>query len=255
MGVTFSSVPEAYGTVHLLILAGTALLSSGVFFAIRRLEEKRLLRLLMILGACMIAAEVFKQWFVARYVYKGAFSTWFFPWELCSMAMYCSFLVKFLKGRAQDTVLVFLATFSLIGAIFALFFPGDMLRPQIVLFCHSFLYHAVMVIESIAAVLVLKKRAKAPFWPSIILFVCMAAVAQIVNIVSHLLIEDRRLAANMFNITPYYPSTQPVFHEIALKIGIIPEIFVFLGSIVLGSFIIYIVMYAVIGRRRRKNEA
>ena len=259
MDVQFQTPPQAYGTVHILILVGIVLLSLAVFALIRRAEEKRLIRLLGVLGACMIAAEIFKLWFVSAYVHKGVASTWFFPWQLCSMAMYCSFAVPFLKGRAQDTVLVFLSTFSLIGAVFALAFPGDMMRPQIFLFCHSFLYHAVMVVESMAAMLILKKRSKgrhyadvpkAQFWPAILLFCAMALVAEAVNVVSHIFIEDLYYCANMFNITPFYPSTQPVFHEIALAIGIIPEIILYLGAVVLGAFIVYVIMYA--GRRKRR---
>ena len=44
----------------------------------------------------------------------------------------------------------------------------------------------------------------------------------------------------MFNITPYYPSTQPVFHEIAVHLGIWTEIFVYLGLIILGAWGLYL---------------
>ena len=254
MGVTFASTPLPYGVLHLSILAAIALLVAGLCFLLRKLSEKGLLRLLFILGCAMIAAEVFKQWFVWKYVYGGALSTWFFPWQLCSMAMYCSAAVFFTKGKAQDVLLVFLATFSLVAAVFALIFPGDMMRPQILLFCHSFLYHFVMVIESVIAMILLARRKKARFWPAIVLYTAMAAVAQIINIVSHYVIGNNKLASNMFNITPFYPSTQPVFHEIALAIGVIPEIFLYLGLIVLASFGVYLLIYLFAGMKRRKKE-
>ena len=185
MGVTFSSVPEAFGLWHIIVMAATVILAAGLSLIFRRMTEEKLIRLLFILGLAMLICEVWKQWFVHRYVYEGAFSTWFFPWQLCSMAMYCSFLMPFLKGRAQDTVLVFLSTFSLIAAAAAIIFPGDMLRPQILLFCHGFLFHAAMVVESAAAMCVLARRRKAPFSPAVLLFLMMAAVAEVINVISH----------------------------------------------------------------------
>ncbi len=252
MGVTFSAVPAAFGGLHLAALGLILLLSALLFPVLKKQPEEKLLRLLGILGGGMLVTEIWKQWFVFRYVCEGALSTWFFPWQLCSMAMYLSFLCPFLKGRAQNTALAFLASFSLLAAAFALVFPGDMLRPQILLFCHSFLYHGVMVLESLAAILVLRRRRRPPFRPVLLLYLGMAAAAEGINVVSHYLIEDRALASNMFNITPYYPSTQPVFHDIALRLGILPEIVLYLGLIALGSWGLLRLVCG--GKSRVRNE-
>ncbi len=253
MGVTFSAAPAAYGGLHLAALGLILLLSALLFPILKKQPEEKLLRLLGILGAGMLVTEVWKQWFVFRCVYGGALSTWFFPWQLCSMAMYLSFLCPFLKGRAQDTALAFLGSFSLLAAVFALVFPGDMLRPQVLLFCHSFLSHGVMVLESLAAILILRRRKRPPFRPVLLLYLGMAAVAKGINIVSHYIIEDRKLASNMFNITPYYPSTQPVFHGVALRLGILPEIVIYLGLIALGSWGLFRLVCT--GKPRAEREA
>ncbi len=236
MDLRFSVVPAPYGTVHLLILAGIAAGVIGLYFVLKNRSDAALLRLLLILGCCMVLTEIWKQWFVARYVYPGVLSTWFFPWQLCSMSMYCAVLVPFLKDRAQDAVLVFLSTFSVVAAAAALLFPGDMLRPQVLLFCHSFWYHGTMLVESLAAILLLSRRKKAPFGPALLLFLAMAAVAECINVVSHAVVHDFSIEANMFHITPYYPSTQPVFHDIAVSLGILPEILIYLGVLALFSF-------------------
>ena len=239
MSVTFSETPQPYGTVHLAILFGIAAVLILVYFPLRNQSERRLIRVLFWAGLLMLLAEAWKQWFVPRYVYPGILSTWFFPWQLCSMSMYCSFLVPFLKGKAQDTVLVFLSTFSAVAALAALLFPADMMRPQILLFVHSFLYHGVMLLESITAFLILRKRKPVRFLPAALLFLAMAVVAELINVVSHHIVNDLSVEANMFNITPYYPSTQPVFHAIAVRLGILPEILIYLGVIILVSFGLY----------------
>lgn len=253
MGVEFTEIPAAFGGVHIAILIGAAALCAALWFVFRRMEDKKLIRVLFIFGAAMILAEVWKQWFVVKYVYKGGPSAWFFPWQLCSMAMYCSAAVPFLKGRAREAVLVFLASFSLVAALAALVFPGDMLRPQILLFCHSFLYHTVMVLESLIAIRLLLRRERASFLPAAGMFLVMAAVAEVINVITHALIGERGHASNMFNITPYYPTTQPVFGEIALRLGVIPEIFIYLGFITLLSFLIHVGIRAAAGRARKNT--
>ncbi|MBR4142089.1 MAG: YwaF family protein [Firmicutes bacterium] len=251
MDLTFPAVPAMFGTVHIIILVAAFLFSVRTFFRLRGMTEKDLMRFLFVAGVLMIAAEVWKQWFVHKYVYPDIRSAWFFPWQLCSMAMYCCVPLPFQKGKAQDAVLVFMATFGLIAAVFALAVPGDMMRPQVLLFCHGFLYHILMIQESLACVVILSRRAKAPFKPAAILYAGMAVVAEIVNVASHYWAGEDGLASNMFNITPYWPTTQPVFHEIALKIGIIPEILLYTALIALGALILWFLEYALTNVRRR----
>ena len=242
MDWTFSATPQPYGLVHWLMLCGIGAASTVFYLVVRKQEERKLLRLLFVLGIGMLFAEAWKQWFVVRYVYRGTPSMWFFPWQLCSIAMYVSTLAPFWKGRAQDASLVFLCTFSVVGAVFALLFPEDMMRDQILLFCHSFLYHTLMLFEAILSLCILKRRAHVPFLPALVLFFGTAAVAEVVNVCSHLLIRDIRCEANMFYITPFYPSTQPVFSEIAAHAGIFVEILVYLGCIALASFLLYLLL-------------
>ena len=240
MDKTFTVIPTQFGAVHLAILGGIILLSVGLVFLLRKQSEERLTKLIGVLGALMIVAEIGKQWFVRRYVYPNG-ATWFFPWQLCSIAMYVSFLLPFLRGKARDAALVFLGSFSLLAAAIALLVPGDMLRPQIALFCHSFTYHFVMVVESIAAICILARREKKPpFLPALWLFLITAAVSEIINVICNTFFGDRPPVANMFNITPYHPTTQPIFHQIAVSLGILPEIVIYLGLIVLASWGIYL---------------
>ncbi len=250
MNAVFEKIPEAFGTVHLLILAFALSVSAAAYFLLKRRDEKTILKLLLFLGCFMLAGEVWKQWFVSEYVYKGVKTAWFFPLQLCSMAMYCSVLVFFLKGRARNTLLVFLASYSLVAAIAALVFPGDMLRPQIALFCHSFCYHILMLIESVSAIILLSRREKQSFLPATILFICMAAAAEVVNVGSHYWFSPPDIEANMFNITPYFPSTQPVFSVLAKKLGIIPEIIIYLCTIILISFGVHSLIKLLSGKKR-----
>lgn len=239
MDIMFEKTPAMFGPLHLAILA---LIAAVAFLSVRTLKvqpAERLIRLLHIMGMIMIIMEVWKQWFVYSYIYTDGPSAWFFPWQLCSMAMYLCAVLPFLNGKAQNTALAFLASYSLLADIIALVIPSDMLRPQILLFAHGFIYHGLIIIESLIAVLILRQRRSVSFIAVIALFLEMAAVAEVINVISHHIINNIHWEANMFYITHYYPTTQPVFDQIAAELGIWPEVIIYLSCITLGSALLY----------------
>ena len=71
--------------------------------------------------------------------------------------------------------------------------------------------------------------------------------------VCHTFFGDRPPVANMFNITPYHPSTQPVFHQIAVSLGILPEIVIYLAVIILASWGLYRLLSGPKARGRGKK--
>ena len=250
MDIQFSAAPQMYGPFHLITLALIALGCIGAFFLLRRQSERALLRLIHITGAVMLLLEAWKQWFSFRYVFGGQVNLWFFPWQLCSMAMYCAFFVPFFKRRFQNTLLVFLSTFSFFAAIIALVVPSDMLRPYILLTVHGFLYHGLMIVLALAAMLTVFRREDVKFAPAVRLFLAMAAVAEIINVASHSLIGDIHREPNMFYITPYYESTQVVLHDIAVALGIPAEIIIYLTAIAVISFGFFLAEKALMKKRR-----
>lgn len=236
----FQSPPPMFGAFHILWLIVILIFNVVFYFLIKNKPEDKLIKIIHLLGVFMIFAEVWKQWFVRKYVYPGDFSMWFFPWQLCSMAMYCSFVLPYLKEKTQNVVLVFMSTFSLFAAVIALLIPSDMLRPQLIFASHGFLYHGIMITESILSIIIVRKRERVKFYPASLLFLGMAGFAEVINVASHLIINNRSLEPNMFYITPYYETTQVVLNSIARTLGIFPEIIIYLSGIIFISYLIYL---------------
>ena len=69
----------------------------------------------------------------------------------------------------------------------------------------------------------------------------MAGVAVIINTVSHIIFNNIYVEPNMFYITFSYPTTQPVFHEIAVRCGIFTEIVIYLSLITAFSYLLFII--------------
>ena len=239
MGITFNKTPVLFGTFHICALFLCILFSYLVYQFCKDKDEIYLIRVIHKCGIFMLAMEVVKQIFCYYYVFDQKINLWFFPWQLCSMCMYCSFLLPFVNRRIQNSLLIFLATYSLLAAIIALAVPADMLRPQIYLTCYSFLYHFLMIAVSIASIRIIRNRKDLIFSDSIILFLLMAVIAELINIISHQIFHDIHVEPDMFYITPYYPTTQPIFNTIALRFGIFTEVIIYLGIIIAVSYLIY----------------
>ena len=240
MGITFNKTPQLFGTFHICALLLCVLFNYIVYRFYKDKDESFIIDSIHYCGIIMIIMELVKQVFCYIYVFDRNINLWFFPWQLCSMAMYCALLIKTEHRRLQNALLIFLSTYSLIAAIVALAVPADMLRPQIYLTCYSFLYHFAMISLSIMSIIIIRKRSDLIFFDSVILFLFMALIAEVINIVSHQIFHDIHVEPDMFYITPYYPTTQPVFNTIALRFGIFTEIIIYLGLIILSSYLIYI---------------
>ena len=255
MGITFENTPQVFGIIHISALLLIAAINIILFFHLKGKDEAFLLRFLHISGGIMLAAEAFKQYFCYVYVFDRKINLWFFPWQLCSMAMYCSFFITYLKKeKDRNTMLVFLSTFSLFADIIALVLPYDMLRDQIVLTVHSFAYHGLIICQSMIAVMILSEKEKIRFFPSVSLFLFMALIAEIINVISHLIFNDIHVEPDMFYITLSYPTTQPVFHDIALRFGIIIEIIVYLSTIILFSYLLFLMEKKLFFRSSGKSQ-
>lgn len=239
MNILFENKPTLFGKYHILSLVLIVLFNIIFYYFVRNKKEKTLLNILNKLGLLMIISEVFKQWFCFKYVFDSQINLWFFPFQVCSLAMYFAFILVYLKEDKQNIILVFLATYSIFTDIMALIVPLDMLRIQVPLFIHSFAYHGLIISIAIMAILILKKRNNYNFRNSIYLFFFMAFIAEIINITSHLLFNDINREPNMFYITPFFKTTQPILSDIADRYGIIPEIIIYLFGITLVSYGLY----------------
>ena len=250
MDICFNETPAMFGIFHIAMMVLSIVVVCVFVILVKNRAEDKHLNMIKWFGIGMVLAEIWKQWFSLKYVFDGIYNMWFFPWQLCSIAMYCSVLIPFVKRKLQDTLLTFMATFSLLAAIMALLFPQDMLRLQILFTLHGFAYHIVMLLESALSILILSKRKKPSFNPVLIMFLILSIIAEIVNSFGHFVLSDRKPEPNMFQITPYYPSTQVVFSSIAKSLGVIPEIIIYLVLIIVMSYVIFRIEQKIFNRKR-----
>ena len=236
--IQWTHTPQLYGTIHitmlvLIIIAGYL----GYRWCISKSTHQLLVKM-HIIGALMLLMEIGKQWFCLTYITQRQLSLWYFPWQLCSIAMYLGFLMIFVDEAKQKTFVIFLATFSLVGAIGALVYPEDMLRPQILLTLHGFIYHGLMIILSVIAIVLMHRQQRTSFLPAIVLFGGCVAIAEVINVLGHVVWPTLE-QPNMFYISPYMVINRPFFQTIRTHFGSVVETVTYLCAIILVSWIIY----------------
>ncbi len=181
-------------------------------------------------GLILAASELYKQLFLYQVVNNGRYDWWYFPFQLCSTPMYLCLVYPLLpQGRPRKAAAVYLQSFGFLGGVMALLEPSGLMHPYWTLTLHGLLWHVMLIFIGlfVTASGLADRNLRSFLWTLPLFWVfCLTATA--VNILTGGL-------ADMFYISPYYPVTQAVFHEISLAAGILPGIAVYLISICVGA--------------------
>lgn len=221
--------PEPWSAFHIMIsLTG---LAAAVFLA-GHLSRKSPAAVLWTCGAALAVSELYKQLFLYSVVNQGRYDWWYFPFQLCSTPMYlCLLFPLFPQGRLRTAAAVYLQSFGFLGGIMALVEPSGLMHPYWTLTLHGLGWHILLIfIACYCTASGLACRTDRCFLSALPLFFAFCLVATAINLFT----EGQ---ADMFYISPYYPVTQVLFHEISLALGTGSGIAVYLSSVCMGAFL------------------
>ena len=230
--------PPLFGSFHILV-AGTGVLAAAFLaWALRNIPERTLWWILGGLGILLAAGEILKQFFLYAIVYHQQYAWWYFPFQLCSLPLYfCPFLPLLRKGPLREALLTFLMSFNLLGGLAALAFPSDLLHPYRFWTWHGFLWHIVLVFLGLLAGLhrtAVPERSPRQFTCALPVWGISVILATVLNILLH-----GKGEVNLFYISPYYRSGQPVIASLEKAWGLPAGIAVYLTAMVLGALLVY----------------
>lgn len=129
----------------------------------------------------------------------------------------------------------FMQDYSILGGVTALIISEGFSNIHWTLTVHGYVWHILLILLSV--LIALTGRAdvsRKGFLHTLPLFFTFTTIALIINVAA-----PGHGRANMFYISPYYPTPQPIFHEIALALGIWPANIMYLLTIVFGGFIVH----------------
>lgn len=187
-------------------------------------------------GLFLAACELYKQLFLFFIIHQQHYDWWYFPFQLCSLPMYlCLLTPKLPKGWLKTSLCTFLQDYSILGGVAALIVPEGFSDIHWTLTLHGYVWHLLLIVISLLIALTGRGDiARKGFLRTLPLFFTFSVLAMIINVAA-----PGHGQANMFYISPYYPTPQPVFHEIALVLGIWPASILYLLTIIAGAFVVH----------------
>ncbi|MFR3728547.1 hypothetical protein [Lacrimispora sp.] len=229
--------PVPYSLFHILFVAiGLITVVLLAYYTNRSINNRKLPLLLFFCGVVLAATEVWKQLFLYYVVNEQTYNWWYFPFQLCSLPMYFCLIIPFTPGKSNKTILcTFMQDFNLLGGIMALAEPSGLFHPYWFLTLHGLIWHLLLIY--IALVIAFSRYSDVSlkgFARTLPLFLICCIIASIINRTAKPLGQ-----ADMFYISPYYPSAQIVFHEIALQYGIPAGNGVYLIATCFGGFLFH----------------
>lgn len=241
----FKEKPVPYGWFHLLSLGILILVLVIVCVWGNRLNDKQFRFWMISISLSLMIFELYKQ---LQFSYDSFTETWeygwyYFPFQFCSTPMYITFLVGVTKGKFQEYLSAFLATYALMGGIITMLYPATVFINTIGICIQTMYWHGMLIV--IAILLWVNKKVKIEFktvLKGLVVFIVVLLIAQIMNILFYKFGNHDIYDFNMFYISPYENSGLPVLGVMYEKL---PFFIYFIGYIICfstGSFLIVLVV-------------
>lgn len=241
--------PTPFGWYHLLCIGIMIFLIVILFLRRKKHNEKQLKIVLATYGIIALVLEILKQ-LIWSFNYDPItklivwdYEWYSFPFQLCTTPIYISLICLFLKkGKLRDSLLSYLAFFTILGSISTIILPESCFVEDILVNIHTMYLHLGSFVVSVYLLFTKEiKNNKKNFISATIVFLSLTTIAEILNIsIYHSGILNGE-TFNMFYISPYFISSLPVFDIIQKNVPYILYLLIYIVALSIGAYIIYLI--------------
>ena len=255
---------------HLIIAVVGILFAIITAVAFARKQRLAAYRIDLIIGLILLLSEIYKQLFRYFIVDGRHYCVEFVPFQLCSLPMYLCLINAWLmhrhtkwesrqknkcftrskenqytKNLTEKIICVintFIIDFNLMGALMVFVEPSGIFSKYVVLTWHGILWHLLIIFLGVYKGLTCRNThlSMSSFCRTLPIFFAGCGIATILNIVLH-----PYGFISMFYISPYEPSIQIVFSDIATKCGIVAGNIAYILAMLLGGFVFHGIFYCI----------
>ncbi len=230
--------PAAYGAFHLTFtFVGIAVCIIAAYL-LRNVGERENRITLISVGVFLAITEIYKQLFYYYHIGQGSYQWWIFPFQLCSVPMYLCIIAPLLKsGKIQSGMYNFMTTFNLLGGLMAFIEPSGIVHEYWTLTLHAFVWHMSLIFVGFYLIASgrFAKTGK-DFTYAVYTFLGLCVIAFCINLVFW------KASAGDINMFYVGPRNSPllVFKTISQKLGWYISTMLYIPTVCLGAFIIYL---------------
>lgn len=227
-----------------------------VYAGIKARNNKKIRDLLpFITGTFLILTEIYKQLLVT-YHYNREYHYYIFPFQLCAIPMYTSFLVIFIKNeKIKNALFAFMAQYGMLGGVAVMLYqPSVLTWEDHSLNAHSIIWHELLIALGVfsAAYLNYGKNNYHEMIKKYLsgtgVFIGVVLVAEILNllIVLNHGYNDYTSGGNLFYISMFmYNLDIPIFNEILPRFGWYVGFLLYTFALSLAGFIFANIYYSI----------
>ncbi len=208
--------PTYYGWFHLMFIAIAVTAITLLCVFARNIREKNLRRIILGCWLVLVVFEIYKQLVFSINNNDGVavwhYQWYAFPFQLCSSPLYLLPFVAFLKeGKVRDSIIAFLATYSLFGGLIVFIYPNDVFVATIGINIQTMVHHGLQLVLGVYLMVYYRKKINWQFFlRGVAVFAVMCAIAMSLNVIFYYLVDE---TFNMFYFSPYYPCTLAVLGD------------------------------------------
>lgn len=239
--------PEMYGWFHILWLIITAI-SIVLLCRFGKKDDPKQTRMIVLITAIVVAVlEIYKQinytFSVDGNAVTADFQWYAFPFQFCSMPMYVGLLAGIVKkGKLQDCLYAFLATYGVFAGICVMFYPVDVFSSVIGISVQTMVCHGSMI--AIGAYLFGCGQVKLEhrtILKAMSVFAVAVVIANILNEIAHQTGLLNEHTFNMFFVSPYCEPSLPVYSLVQAVVPFPWCLFIYIGAFTLASYIMLLI--------------
>ena len=244
--------PRAYGAFHLIFTFVGIALCIFLAWKLRNIGERGNRAVLLTVGIFLVITEIYKQFFYFYHMENNEYAFWIFPFQLCSVPMYLCIIASLIKpGKVQTGMYGFMTTFNLLGGLMAFIEPSGILHEHLTLLLHAFVWHMSLVF--IGFYLIASGRcakSKRDYKYAVFTFLSLALLAFIINLILWVPSDG---SINMFFVGPRN-SSLVVFKWISEKFGWYVSTLLYLPTVSLGAYIIFLPVHLYYKKKAGKDR-
>jgi hypothetical protein len=227
-----------FGAFHLAYIIIGLSVCILLAYLLRGISERGHKVLLTSLGVLLIISEVYKQLFWHYAIGYGEYPWFILPFHLCSMPIYILPVVAWLpKGRVQQALYAFLASYCLAGGLISVLVDGGLLRTYWTMTIHSLTWHLLLVFVGLYLGLsgwaCGKTKAFAKGAAAFVVFACAAFL------LNTALLDASNGACDMFFVGPG-PMNVVVYRDIAAIVGRPLTTLIYLLTLTIASYLCWL---------------
>ena len=245
------TAPRAYGPFHLTFTFVGIALCVFLAWKLRKLGERGNRAVLLTAGIFLVITEIYKQLFYFYHMENNEYAFWIFPFQLCSVPMYLCIIAALIRpGKLQSGMYGFMTTFNLLGGLMAFIEPSGIIHDHLTLMLHAFFWHMSLIFVGFYLIASGRcAKTKKDFKYAVITFLSLAALAFLINLILWIPSEG---SINMFFVGPKNSSLL-VFEWISEKFGWYISTLLYLPTVCLGAYIIFLPVYLYYKKKAGKN--